>query len=177
MLFLRKLFPIIIGNMPPSQRRRVSPGSTSFPIDLSGFSPLVSLVDPSFPLGNLVDSHYRSRRAKLWWRRAIDAIRMMIRNLDPTKWFWTNREGHWKRTVPRPPPVNGDLPHDDFIWRSDHVMTRHPGSWGRSSGMYSDALDVTGLNPHPYLHPMEDDRGFHVVTGLRQTRNNWLGYR
>ena len=158
------------------KRQRVSPGSTSFPIDLSGFSPLVSFVDPSFPLGRLVDSHYRSRRAKLWWRRAIDAIRMMIRNLDPTRWFWTNREGHWKRTAPRPPPVNADLPNDDFIWRSD-FMTRVPGSWSRSSGLYSDAQDVLGFHPHPYLDPMEDDRGFNVITGLRQSRNNWLGYR
>ena len=154
--------------------KRQHTGSTSFPIDLSGFSPLVSLVDPSFPFGMLVDSRYRSRRAKLWWRRAIDAVRMMIRNLDPTRWFWTNREGHWKRTVPRPPPVNADLPHDDFIWRSD-FMTRVPGSWSRSSGMYSDAQDVLGFYPHQYLDPMEDDRGFHVVTGFRRPQNNWLG--
>ena len=154
--------------------KRQHTGSTSFPIDLSGFSPLVSLVDPSFPTGMLVDSHYRSRRAKLWWRRAIDAIRMMIRNLDPTKWFWTNREGHWKRTVPRPPPVDVDT--DDFIWGSN-VLKRVAGSWSRSSGRLDDAQDVVGLYLHPYLDPMEDDRGFHVVTGFRRPQNNWLSYR
>ena len=145
---LFQLFPKIIENMP-----RVSPGSTSFPIDLSGFSPLVSLVDPSFPLGRLVDSHYRSRRAKLWWRRAIDAIRMMIRNLDPTRWFWTNREGHWKRFAPRPPPVNIP-PDDDFVWHSE-FMRKVPGSW--STGRYFDAQDVMGLNLHPYLDPYDSD--------------------
>ena len=123
--------------MPPRSRRRVSPGaSTSNPINLSGFTPLISLIDHlgnslhrSFPTGMLVDSHYRSRRALLWWRRAIDAIRMMIRNLDPTKWFWTNRGGYWKRTAPRPPGLLIDydeIPHMGFDpWKANTRTDQH----------------------------------------------------
>ena len=66
----------------------------------------------------------------MWWRRAIDAIRMMIRNLDPTKWFWTNRGGEWKRTVPRPPALfldyDDEIPHMGFDqWKANTRVDHH----------------------------------------------------
>ena len=125
-------------------------GSTSNPINLSGFTPLVDLTgDPrSFPFGAMVDTRYRSRRALRWWRSAIDAVRMILRQgLELI---------HWKRTVPRPPPIQIP-PDDNFIWWND-FLHHLPGTWG--SGRYSDAQDVIGFYPHPYLRPTEDDRGF-----------------
>ena len=97
-----------------------------------------------FPLGALVDSHYRSKRALMWWRRAVFFVRRILRRglelID------------WKRKVPRPPPVQIP-PDDNFIWRND-FLHHLPGTWG--SGRYSDARDVEGFYLHPYLRPDEE---------------------
>ena len=126
-------------------------GSTSNPINLSGFTPLVDLrVDPQFfPFGAMVDAHYRSRRALRWWRSAIDAVRMILRQgLELI---------NWKRTVPRPPPVQIPSDFGDFVWGNDFF--RHlPGSW--SMGRYSDAVMLPGLEVHDYLDPAEDERDY-----------------
>ena len=83
--------------MPPKRRRLGA--SVANPINLTGFTPLVSLLGDaqSFPTGALIDSQYRSRRAKKWWRVAIDAVRMMVRNLDPRIWVL-----NWSRGIRAP---------------------------------------------------------------------------
>ena len=116
-----QLNPISNGSrcMPPRRRRRL--GTSVNPINLSGFTPQVSLLgDPvSCPAGALVDSQYRSRRAKRWWR---DAIRMMVRNLDPRIWFL-----NWKLALPRPPQLDvRDATFPGFNqWKATTLLDHH----------------------------------------------------
>ena len=76
----------------------------------------------SFPVGALIDSQYRSRRAKRWWRVAIDAIRMMVRNLDPRIWFL-----NWKLALPRPPQLDvRDATFPGFNqWKATTLLDHH----------------------------------------------------
>ena len=164
--------------MPPRERSwpRIAPAigkSRQRPVNLTGFIPLVDLTgDPvSFPFGATLNERYRSMRARNWWRIAIHAVRSILTatrrliartrlriDLHPSR--------AWKQAVPRPPPVTSA--DDDYMMRygdecgpawSD-FFRRRPGAWGRNFGRYSDAQDVIGFYPHPYLRPTEDDEDF-----------------
>lgn len=114
--------------MPPKRRRLGA--SVANPINLTGFTPLVSLLGDaqSFPTGALIDSQYRSRRAKKWWRVAIDAVRMMVRNLDPRIWVL-----NWSRGIRAPQIEIGNPGFDQWKansrWPNHIVFDDHQLPW------------------------------------------------